>query len=185
MKTRQSLVTLCAIVLLATLGYLWLAPAGLQHSPDISLVTIRGEKLQLAGYRGRPLLVTFWATTCPGCIREMPHLIELYRELHPQGLEIIGIAMDYDPPNRVLAMSKARAIPYPIALDIQADAAYAFGDVRLTPTSFLIAPDGRIVYRKTGEMDMAKVRRDILDMLTSTESFNDDRQPAHKHKELS
>ncbi|MGB5260352.1 MAG: TlpA disulfide reductase family protein [Gammaproteobacteria bacterium] len=167
MKFRQALITLCAVALLATLGYRWLAPAGLQHSPDISLMTIKGEKLQLDSYRGRPLLVTFWATTCPGCIREMPHLIELYQELHPQGLEIIGIAMDYDPPNQVLAMSKARAIPYPIALDIQADAAHAFGDVRLTPTSFLIAPDGRIVYQKTGEMDMLKIRKEILAMLTA------------------
>lgn len=179
MKLKQSLIALCAIALLATLGYLWLASAGLRHSPDISLVTIKGEQLQLAGYRGRPLLVTFWATTCPGCIRELPHLIELYEELHPQGLEIIGIAMDYDPPNQVLAMSKARAIPYPIALDLQADAAHAFGDVRLTPTSFLIAPDGRIVYRKTGEMDMAKIRRDILAMLTATRAFTDPRHYGH------
>ena len=181
MKIKQSLIALSAIALLATLGYLWIASAELRHSPDISLVTIRGEQLQLTSYRGRPLLVTFWATTCPGCIRELPHLIELYEELHPQGLEIIGIAMDYDPPSQVLAMSKARAIPYPIALDIQADAAHAFGDVRLTPTSFLIAPDGRIVYRKTGEMDMAKVRRDILAMLTATRALVDPWQTGHSH----
>lgn len=165
MKIRETLISLFAIVLLGTLGYLWLAPAGLKHSPDIDLVTIKGEALQLASYRGRPLLVTFWATTCPGCIEEMPHLFELYAEFQPQGLEIIGIAMDYDPPNQVLAMSEARGIPYPVALDIHADAARAFGDVRLTPTSFLIAPDGRIVYQKIGEMDMAKVRSDIAGML--------------------
>ncbi len=165
MKLKESLITLFALALLVTLGYLWLAPAGLKNSPDISVMTITGEELQLASYRGKPLLVTFWATTCPGCIREMPHLIELYDELQPQGLEIIGIAMNYDPPNRVLAMSKARAIPYPIALDIQADAARAFGDVRLTPTTFLIAPDGRIVLQKIGEMNMEKIRQDIIGML--------------------
>lgn len=165
MRFKETLITLCALTLLATLVYLWLAPAGMKHSPDISLTTIKGEKLQLASYQGRPVLVTFWATTCPGCIKEMPHLIELYEELHPRGFEIISITMDYDPPNQVLAMSKARDIPYHVALDIQAEAARAFGDVRLTPTSFLIAPDGRIVYRKTGEMDMARVRQDILEML--------------------
>ena len=165
MRIKQTLITLCALTLLGTLVYLWLAPAGMKYSPDISLTTIKGEKLQLASYQGRPVLVTFWATTCPGCIKEMPHLIELYEELHPRGFEIISITMDYDPPNQVLAMSKARDIPYHIALDIQAEAARAFGDVRLTPTSFLIAPDGRIVYQKIGEMDMARVRQDILDML--------------------
>lgn len=165
MRIKETLITLCALTLSATLVYLWLVPAGMKHSPDISLTTIKGEKLQLASYQGRPVLVTFWATTCPGCIKEMPHLIELYEELHPRGFEIISITMDYDPPNQVLAMSKARDIPYHVALDIQAKAARAFGDVRLTPTSFLIAPDGRIVYRKTGEMDMARVRQDILEML--------------------
>jgi len=170
MKRKGTLISLFAVALLGTLGYLWLAPAGLQTSPDISLVTIDGEQLQLASLRGNPLLVTFWATTCPGCIREVPHLIELYEELSPQGLEIIGIAMDYDPPNRVLAVRNARNIPYPVALDIHAEAAHAFGNVRLTPTSFLIAPDGRIVYRKTGEISMAKLRQDILGLLKTTQA---------------
>ena len=168
MKTRKALITLFAFALLGTLAWLWLAPAGLKARPDISLRTIKGEEIQLASLQGKPLLVTFWATTCPGCIREIPHLIELYDELAPQGLEIIGIAMDYDPPNRVLAMSKARNIPYPIALDIHADAARAFGNVRLTPTSFLMAPDGRIVYQKVGAINIIRLREDILGMLGST-----------------
>ena len=174
MKLKEIFISLFAIVLLATLGYLWFAPAGLKTSPDIKLVTIDGEQLQLASLRGNPLLITFWATTCPGCIKEMPHLIELYEELSPQGLEIIGIAMDYDPPNQVLAMRNAKNIPYPIALDIDADAARAFGNVRLTPTSFLIAPDGRIVFQKLGEMSMEKLRQDILDMLQTSQASKPD-----------
>ena len=170
MKRRGTLISLFALTLLGTLGYMWLAPAGLKTSPDISLVTLDGKQLQLASLRGKPLLVTFWATTCPGCIREVPHLIELYDELSPQGLEIIAIAMDYDPPNRVLAMRNARNIPYPVALDIHAEAARAFGNVRLTPTSFLIAPDGRIVYQKPGGMNMARLRRKILEMLKTTQA---------------
>ena len=168
MKTREAQITLFAVTLLGALAWLWFAPASLKTSPDISLLTIKGEEIQLAGLQGKPVLVTFWATTCPGCIKEIPHLIELYDELAPQGLEIIGITMDYDPPNRVLAMSNARNIPYPIALDIHANAARAFGNVRLTPTSFLIAPDGRIVYQKTGTINMARLREDILGMLDDT-----------------
>jgi len=164
-KFRQPLATLFAVMLLGMLAYLWLAPAAPGASPDISLMTLDGEELQLSSLRGRPLLVTFWATTCSSCVREMPHLIKLYDELAPQGLEIIAIAMDYDPPNRVLAMRKAHNIPYPIALDLDAAAANAFGNVRLTPTSFLVAPDGRIAYRKTGTLDMANLREDILGML--------------------
>ena len=173
MKGRSIVIGVIVIALMALLGYRWLVPAGLGHSPDITLVTIKGERLPLDAYRGRPLLVTFWATTCPGCIKEMPHLIELYEELHPRGLEIIGIAMDYDPPNLVIAMTKERAIPYPIALDIQADAARAFGDVRVTPTTFLIAPDGHIAHKKTGALDMNLIRQTIQDMLVTTTNNND------------
>ena len=165
MKLKKTLITLFAATLLGTLTWIWLAPAGLKVSPDITLLTIDGEELPLASLRGSPLLLTFWATTCPGCIKEMPHLIKLYDELSPQGLEIIGIAMGYDKPSHVLSMRKARNIPYPVALDIHGTAAQAFGNVRLTPTSFLIAPDGRIASRRIGEMDMQKLRTSILALL--------------------
>jgi peroxiredoxin len=170
MKLRGMLITLCAVAIMATLAYLWLAPVALKTAPDIGLMTLDGKELQLASLHGRPVLVTFWATTCNSCVSEIPHLIGLYDELAPQGLEIIGIAMDYDPPNRVLALRKARNIPYPVALDIQADAARAFGNVRLTPTSFLIGPDGRITYQHTGEMNIAALRKDILAMLAATQT---------------
>lgn len=177
MKSRGVLITLIAMVLLATFGYFWMVPAALKTSPDIDLMTLEGKELQLANLRGRPVLVTFWATTCNSCVSEIPHLIELYDELAPQGLEIIAIAMDYDPPNRVVALRKARNIPYPVALDIQADAARAFGDVRLTPTSFLIAPDGQIAHQRTGKLNMAALRKDILAMLAATRTNPATTQP--------
>jgi peroxiredoxin len=168
MKIKTALIALFVVALLGGLGHLWFAPVGLATCPDISLMTITGEELQLARLQGNPVLVTFWSTTCPGCIRELPHLIDLYQELSPRGLQIIGIAMAHDRPDRVLAMSKARNLPYPVALDIHADAARAFGNVNLTPTSFLIAPDGRIAFQKTGEMNFVKLRDDILGMLGNT-----------------
>jgi len=95
-------------------------------------------------------------------------LIELYKDLAPHGFEVIGIAMAYDPPNRVIALSQAKQIPYPIALDIQGDAAKAFGNVSLTPSSFLVAPDGRVIHQKTGELESNKVRGLVVDMLAQT-----------------
>jgi peroxiredoxin len=165
MRKRALFIALFAAGIFSGLGYLWHTTSGLRTSPDISLLTVDGATLPLAALRGRPLLVTFWATTCTSCVREIPHLVELYEDLAPRGLEIIGIAMHHDPPNQVLAMRKARNIPYPIALDLQAEAARAFGNVRVTPTSFLIAPDGRIVYRRTGVLDTTRLRQDILAML--------------------
>lgn len=167
MKTKDLTIALVALILLGALAFVWLAPTGLKQAPDIAVTTIDGRNIQLASLRGKPVLVTFWATSCPGCVQEMPHLIELYRELAPKGLEVIGIAMAYDPPNHVVQMVKEKAIPYPVALDVTAAASKAFGEVKLTPTSFLIAPDGRIVQQKIGEMDMPAVRQTILNMLAT------------------
>lgn len=164
MKTKDILIAVFGLLLVAGLAFVWLSPGGINRAPDIAVKTIDGRTLRLAELRGRPLLVTFWATTCPGCIKEMPHLIELYRELQPRGFELIGVAMSYDPPNQVLALARAREIPYPVALDLDGTAARAFGNVRLTPTSFLIAPDGRILHQKIGELDMTYVRQ-LIDPL--------------------
>jgi peroxiredoxin len=167
MNTRTLLAWLLVLLAIAAAGYYRFMPPRLAHAPDISLLSIDGKELRLPAYRGRPVLVTFWSTTCPSCVREIPHLTELYRELAPRGLEIIGIATAYDPPNRVLEMRKSRDIPYPVALDLHADAAHAFGDVRVTPTSFLIAPDGQVVKSKVGRLDMTGLRREILAMITA------------------
>jgi peroxiredoxin len=165
MKTKDITIAVFALALFGLLGYLWLTPSGLKQAPELGFTTMQGAEIQLAELRGRPVLVTFWATTCPGCMEEMPHLIELYRELQPRGLEIIGVAMYYDPPNQVQTVRERFQVPYPIVLDLRQEAAVAFGNVRLTPTTFLISPEGRIVKQKVGEMDMERVRRDILAML--------------------
>jgi peroxiredoxin len=179
MNTRTLLVWLLVLLAIAAAGYYRFMPPRLAHAPDIGLLSIDGEELRLTAYRGRPVLVTFWSTTCPSCVREIPHLTELYRDLAPQGLEIIGIATAYDPPNRVLEMRQSHNIPYPVALDIHADAAHAFGDVRVTPTSFLIAPDGRVVQSKIGRLDITRLRREILAMIaTQASSTTGSSQPA-------
>ena len=121
--------------------------------------------LTLKQLRGKPVLVTFWATTCPTCIQEMPHLIELYRDLNPKGLEMIGVAMSYDPPEQVRALAQQRQIPYPIVLDTQARIAREFDNVRLTPTSVLISPEGRIVQYRLGLLDLPQLRETIQKML--------------------
>lgn len=167
MKTRDIFIAVFMVLLLGALAWLWFSPSGLQRAPDISFKNVEGETMDLQQLQGRPVLVTFWATSCPGCIEEMPHLIEMYHDLAPRGLEIVGVAMAYDPPNHVMRMREERDIPYPIVLDVDSEIARAFGDVKLTPTHFLINPRGRIVHQKIGELDMDKVRDRILAMLES------------------
>lgn len=160
--------TIAIIFIFAVAGmslWLWNSPSGLKWAPDVTFTTLKGERLDMDGLRGRPVLVTFWATTCPGCLKEMPHLVELYEELGDAGFELIGVAMSYDPPNRVLELTTERQLPYPIALDLDGALAAAFGNVMLTPTSFLIDPDGRIIKHKIGEMDIVELRQQIESLL--------------------
>jgi len=130
-------------------------------APDVSFKTIKGETIRLAELRGNPTLVTFWATDCPGCIEEIPHLIELHRQYNQHGLSIIAVSMQYDPPNHVLAMAASKQLPYAIALDPASELAQAFGDVQLTPTTFLIDRAGNIVMQKVGVFDLTDMQHRI------------------------
>ena len=134
-------------------------------APDVLFTTLKGEKIQLSHLQGQPVLVTFWATDCANCIKEIPDLIELYNQFHPQGLEIIAVAMYYDPPSHVVEMTRAKKIPYKVALDLKAHHARAFGEVELIPSLFLISPEGEIVMHKTGLFDQEVVRQKIQYLL--------------------
>lgn len=165
MKTKDILITLFAILIVSSIVYLWAAPSGAQKAPDITLQLLNGKNLKLSDLKGKPVLITFWATSCPGCIKEMPHLVELYNKLHPKGLEIIGIAMPYDRPDYVIEMVKRKKLPYTIAFDLKGEAVRAFGKVSLTPTTFLIDAQGKIVKKKIGVMNMDIWEKRIISIL--------------------
>ncbi len=163
--SKEIIIAGIAVIVVMACATVWLMPTGLRQAPPLVGKTLDGRTLTLQQFRGKPVLVTFWATTCPGCIEDMPHLIDLYRDLNPKGLEIIGVAMAYDPPEQVRTLAAQRQIPYPIVLDTQARIAREFDNVQLTPTSVLISPDGRIVEYRLGALDMPKLRQTIGAML--------------------
>lgn len=154
------------LLLFSVLGYdifkLYRSP---EVSPELNFTTITGKQFSLNSIRGKPVLITFWATDCPSCIKEIPHLIELYESYHPKGLEIIAIAMAYNPPNYVVAMTKEKALPYDVVFDLNGNYAHAFGDINLTPNSFLIAPDGSIILHKLGLLDLDKMKTAIEELI--------------------
>lgn len=158
-KKSRSLFALWVLtVALAVSAAAFLPASPVRPAPDIELTLLDGGSAPLASLRGRSVLINFWATTCGVCVAELPQLVQLYQELHPRGLEIIGIAMPYDPPSQVQDFVRRRAIPYPIALDVLGVATRAFDGVRLTPTAFLLDPAGNIVFTQTGTLDTARVR---------------------------
>lgn len=172
MIKKEILIGIFILLLVAGTGWLWLSPQGLSTAPDVTFKIIDGRQISMEKLRGKPVLVTFWATDCPGCIKEMPHLITLYNEFSQKGLEIIGVAMSYDPPNQVIELTKNRQVPYPISLDVDGSIARAFDDVMLTPTSFLIGPDGTVLKRKIGEMDMESLKSQITSLLSRAQITN-------------
>ncbi len=127
-------------------------------APAVVFSTLTGEKISLDKLRGKVVLVNFWATSCPGCIKEMPGMIETYQQYKSKGFEIIAVAMPYDRPDYVLKFTQDRQLPFPVALDIKGEAVAAFGNVTLTPTSFLIGKDGTLLEKKIGELDFVKLK---------------------------
>lgn len=156
-KKRDLLIGIFVLALAGGLAALWLAPEGGRSAPQVEMETLDGSTLHLADLTGQPVLLTFWATTCPACVQEIPHLNQLKAEYGERGLEIIGVAMHYDPPEQVAEMVRRRDVGYTIALDRDAQVASAFGNVELTPTTFLISPRGRITYQKMGDLDWERV----------------------------
>ncbi len=165
MKSKDFITAVAATAIIAAAAFAWIGPWTGKTAPDVALQDLSGQQLQLADFRGQPVLLQFWATTCVTCVAEMPHLAKLYRELAPEGLALIGVAMAYDPPQQVRRMAREKDLPYPIALDDGAIAS-AFGDVRLTPTTVLIDPQGRVVWRRMGEIDFEQLEARLRGMLT-------------------
>lgn len=151
------------IVVIALCAYFIVAQKSL--APAISLTTYQGEKLELNGLQGKVVLVNFWATSCTTCIKEMPALIETHRKYAAQGYETVSIAMDYDPPGFVTAYALKNGLPFKVVHDADGSAAKAFGDIRLTPTTFLIDRQGRIIKRYLGAPDFAALHAEIETLL--------------------
>lgn len=150
-------------------GYAYLV--GFEKSkpaPDVTFTTLQGERFALRDLRGHPVLVTFWASDCPSCLVEIPHLVELFRDYGPRGLRIIAVAMHYDMPSRVVELAKTWALPYPVAFDVQRQYAQAFFGVSLIPASFLVSPAGTITFHHVGLLDMSALRRRIDLLLEGT-----------------
>ena len=144
-----------ALLVVAALAYAMLSKP---DAPAVTFVTLDGRPIQLDSLRGKVVLVNFWATTCPGCIKEMPGMIETYNQYKAKGFEIIAVAMSYDPPSYVVNFTQTRQLPFPVALDVKGEFAQAFGNVQLTPTSFIIGKKGQILEQRLGELDFVELK---------------------------
>lgn len=147
-----SFAILCLMTALA-FGLLHKPPA-----PNITFTTITGEKISLSSLKGKVVLVSFWATDCPSCNKEMPDLINTYNAYKAKGFEVIAVAMPYDPPAQLQNYVTQKKLPFPVMHDGFSEATQAFGNINATPTAFLFDKNGQRLQRTIGILDFAKLR---------------------------
>lgn len=134
-------------------------------APDFSLPELTGEQLSLSAYRGRVVLLDFWATWCDPCRDEIPHLVELQNKYRDQGLQIIGVSMD-DGPEPVRDFYQRFQMNYPVVMG-NAKIGELYGGILGLPIAFVIGRDGRIYARHAGATGISVFEKEILALLQS------------------
>jgi thiol-disulfide isomerase/thioredoxin len=118
-------------------------------APDFELQTLEGKNLKLSDLRGKAVLLNFWATYCGPCKIEMPWFVELQNEYGPQGLQIVGVAMDDASTEDIAKFAKEMGVNYPILLGKES-VGVSYGGVNALPTTFFLDRDGKLIAREFG-----------------------------------
>jgi peroxiredoxin len=155
------------LALVVTAGTL-LAGCAQQAAPDSTFVLLDGSKKTTADLKGKVTLVNFWATSCTTCVAEMPKMVSTYDKYHAKGYQHVAVAMSYDPPSYVVNYAQTRKLPFAVAIDNTGAVAKAWGDVQLTPTSFVVNKKGEIVKRYVGEPDFNELHALIEKLLAES-----------------
>ncbi len=142
--------------------------SGAQAAPESTFVLLDGSKQTTADLKGKVTLVNFWATSCVTCVAEMPKVIATYNKYKGRGYDTLAVAMSYDPPSYVVNYTETRKLPFKVAIDNTGAVAKAWGEVQLTPTTFLVNKRGEIVKQYVGEPDFAALHQLIEKLLAET-----------------
>lgn len=134
-------------------------------APDFVLSDLQGKKVKLSDFRGKAVLLNFWATWCGPCKVEMPWFVELQKQYGPQGLEIVGVALDDSPREVISKFAKEMGVNY-VILQGQDSVGDAYGAMGL-PTSFFIDRSGKIVESGSGLLERSEIESDIKKALAA------------------
>jgi peroxiredoxin len=166
--SRPILVVLAVLLACAGAALAWRTLGAREAAPQVSYTLLDGTKSSTEAQRGKVLLVNFWATSCVTCVAEMPQIVATHDKFKPRGFETVAVAMQYDPPAYVSRFAQSRQLPFGVAIDNTGAIARAFGDVQMTPTTFLIDKQGRVVKRYLGAPDFAALHALIGELLAET-----------------
>ncbi|NJM32049.1 MAG: TlpA family protein disulfide reductase [Limnobacter sp.] len=140
-------------------------------APQVVFTTLSGQTLGPADCQGQVMLVNFWATSCTTCVAEMPAMADTYNQFKSQGLKMVAVAMAYDRPDYVVNFATTRKLPFDVALDVNGSIAKAYGEVQITPTTFLINKQGEVVKTWVGSPDFAVLRKLVQEELNLPSPF--------------
>jgi cytochrome c biogenesis protein CcmG/thiol:disulfide interchange protein DsbE len=145
------------------------APASLQRelAPDFTLPDLTNQPVRLSSFRGKVVLLDFWATWCEPCRDEIPHFIQLQNQYGSAGLQVIGISMD-DSADPVRDFYQRFRMNYPVVMG-NAKTGELYGGVLGLPIAFLIGRDGRIAAKHIGATDAAILEKEIKNLLAAPE----------------
>ena len=136
-------------------------------APDFALVSLDGSTLRLSDFRGKAVLLNFWATWCGPCKIEMPWFVDLQKEYGSQGLQIVGVAMDDASKEDIAKFAKDMGVNYPILIGKES-VGDLYGGVPALPESFLIGRDGKIVDKIVGLEGKADIEEAIKKALNTS-----------------
>jgi thiol-disulfide isomerase/thioredoxin len=133
-------------------------------APDWALKDLNGKTVKFSDFRGKVVILDFWATWCAPCRVEIPHFMELQKQYGPKGLAVIGISLDEQGPAVVKKFVKQFGVNYPVVMGNQ-KVAEAYGGIIAVPTTFVIDRQGRIASQHMGYTDKATFEKEIQSLL--------------------
>ena len=142
--------------------------SGSSAAPASTFVLLDGSKQTTEDLKGKVTLVNFWATSCTTCVAEMPEIIATHNKYHAKGFDTLAVAMSYDPPSYVVNFAESRKLPFKVALDNTGAVAKAWGDVRLTPSTFIVNKRGEIVKSFVGAPNFPELHQLIEKLLAES-----------------
>lgn len=154
-----------ALVAGAAVGAVVVLGSGTSQAPQSTFVLLDGSLQTTADLKGKVALVNFWATSCTTCVAEMPEIVATYDKYKGQGFETLAVAMSYDPPSYVVNFTETRKLPFKVAIDNTGAVAKAWGDVKLTPTTYIVNKRGEIVKSYIGAPDFEELHKLIERLL--------------------
>lgn len=135
------------------------------RAPDFTLKAVNGKDLSLSSFKGKVVVLVFWATWCPSCKDEMPKLRRLYGEMKDRGVEVLAVSSDYSMDSLKEYLAK-NSFDFNIAYDVKREVTRKY-KISFLPVSFLIDRNGNIAEKIPGELDWPspEFRKKIEDLL--------------------